>query len=497
MNLNELLAEKGIRHALVVDDVCDDIPTAKDIGPGNEAWPTFNDDLLDEHRNIILREYPLAQEKSFGDLIDDDDYVAAIWKLRNELGEICTPVFELYTIDQDSDQQYINSAVNTLKGFGLQCETSGVDFIEAAQNTDLILIDLFFNKVQDDSALEESKKRLSKALAQRLNDPPLVILMSRSTRLEMKRDEFRDDVGLLDSAFRIISKSDLEEGDRLERQLKRLAENVLDSRKLAIFFNSLEEGMQNATSRTLELFRKLRLSDVGQIQQLLLSAEGQPIGSYFVDVFDRVLQHEIEREAGIINAAKGLNGFATINSPPPYLSGSPELQELVERLLTQNRERLSLKGALKSKVAFGDIVKLANGVDHASSNSELVINMNPEKVLLILTPACDLQRQEAPQILFLVGKLMPLKVAGDWPYKGGGERTPVIRIDNSLCWISWSLKHINSASHAQLNLAFESEELAVVARLREAHALELQQKVLSGLGRVGMVAKLPATFFDA
>ena len=34
----------------------------------------------------------------------------------------------------------------------------------------------------------------------------------------------------------------------------------------------------------------------------------------------------------------------------------------------------------------------------------------------------------------------------------------------------------------------------MVARLRESHALELQQRVLAGLGRVGLVAPLPATF---
>jgi hypothetical protein len=37
-------------------------------------------------------------------------------------------------------------------------------------------------------------------------------------------------------------------------------------------------------------------------------------------------------------------------------------------------------------------------------------------------------------------------------------------------------------------------ELAVIARLRESHALELQQKLLSSLGRVGLMAQMPATF---
>lgn len=492
MKLRDLLAEKGIRRALVVDDVCDSIPTANDIGPANEAWPIFNDDLLEVHKAKITDAYPPATNRRFDELIADDGYVAAIWNLRDYLGEICNPLFETYISDQDSDRRYIELALAKLRVLGLECETSGRNFTAAAQSIDLILIDLFFNKTQDDSALDESKDKLKLALSTRRENPPLVILMSRSTRLDAKRDEFRDYVGLLDSAFRIIKKSDLENNDRLERQLERLVENAVDSRKLATFFCALEKGMARATDRTLELLRKLRLSDIGQIQQLLLSVEGEPTGSYLVDVFDRILQHEIERESTIINAALDLNEFSTANHPPPYIAGSPELQVIVERILAQNAERLRLPGALEASVAFGDILKMTETADVDRLKSVLLVDTGPDKVMLILTPACDLQRGGAPRILLLVGTLKSLGVH-DWSYKGDA-RTPVISIGNKLSWIQWNLKHIDTVSHDQLGQVFENGDLAVVARLREAHALELQQRVLSGLGRVGMVATLPATF---
>jgi len=492
MRLHELLVEKGIRRALIVDDVCDSVPTANDIDPANEAWPTFNDDLLEDHRAKIAEMYPPAKNGRFDELIADDGYVAAVWNLRDFLGEICEPLFATYISDQDFDRRYIDLALGKLEALGLRCETSGRDFTVAAQPVDLILIDLFFNKIQDDSALVESKAKLQRALSTRRENPPLVILMSRSPRLDAKRDEFRDHVGLLDSAFRIIKKSDLENNDRLERQLERLAENAMDSRKLATFFCALEKGIEKATDRTLKLLRKLRLSDVGQIQQLLLSVEGEPTGSYLVDVFDRVLQHEIERESTIINAALELNEFSTVSHPPPYIAGSPELQELVERILTQNAERLRLPGALEVSVAFGDILKMTKTADVDRLKSILLVDTGPNRVMLILTPACDLQRGRVPRILLLVGTLKPLGVH-DWSYKGD-PRTPVISIGNELSWIQWNLKHIDTVSHDQLRQVFENGDLAVVARLREAHALELQQKVLSGLGRVGMVATLPATF---
>jgi hypothetical protein len=112
--------------------------------------------------------------------------------------------------------------------------------------------------------------------------------------------------------------------------------------------------------------------------------------------------------------------------------------------------------------------------------------------LLVLTPVCDLQRNGAPRILLLVGSVRSL-AARDWEY-GEDARSPALKIDGELRWIKWNLKHIDTVSHQQLDEALKSNSLRIGTRLREAHALELQQRVLSGLGRVGLVAALPATF---
>ncbi len=492
MTLVELLRAKGITSALVVDDVCDAVPTARDIGAANPAWPTFNDDLTAEQRALIIAAFPGAEERPFDELIEDDSYVAALWALRSDLAPTSDAVFEFYVVDQAADQKFVDLAVARLEAQGLACTTSGRQFINAAQAVDLIVIDLFFNKKQGDGAMEESKARLHEAIQLRRDNPPLVILMSRSPRLEQKRDEFRDEVGLLDSAFRIIKKSDLEESDTLERQLARLAENAIDSRKLARFFASLESGMAAATERTLGLFRNLKLSDIGQIQQLVLNAEGEPAGSYLVDVFDRVLQHEIEREAGIIDAALSLNDFSAASHPSPYISGSADLQQLVERLLTQNSERLRLPGAVGAQVTFGDVLTITEATNLDRLRAVVPVDITATTAMLVLTPVCDLQRNGAPRILLLVGEVKVLGATA-WTY-GDDARTPAIRLNGELAWIKWNLKHIDTISRTQLEVALGNVDLKVAARLREAHALELQQRLLSGLGRVGLVAAMPATF---
>jgi hypothetical protein len=79
--------------------------------------------------------------------------------------------------------------------------------------------------------------------------------------------------------------------------------------------------------------RRLDLSDYVQVRQVLLNFEGQPLGSYLLDVFDRVLQYEVEGNTGTINAAEDLNNIDSDSYAVPYIAQSPDLQHLcIERL---------------------------------------------------------------------------------------------------------------------------------------------------------------------
>lgn len=512
MSLADLLHERGIARGLIVDDACDPVPRARDLAAQQGEWATFNDDLGPQQRAAIDASFGGPGGMPFANKIADDAYVAAVWGLRDELGEIAEPLFASYIANQARDLDFVRKAREALTAIGIQCEERGRDFSAEAQAADVIVIDLYLGSAQNDDAFEESKRLLREALEARKANPPLVILMSRSTRLDQNRDAFRDEVGLLESGFRILAKRDLDHPGRIERQLERLARHAVETRKLARFFDALDRGITAAASRTLLLTRRLRLSDIAQIQHLLLDFEGEPTGSYLVDVFDRVLQHEIERDVDVITAATALTDFPTADHPPPYVAGSADLQALVERMLTQNAQRLQLKGSIYSPVTFGDLLRLP--ADYAADRRAALeawkaleapdesdrpmaepLDIPPDAVLLVLTPVCDLLRdadQRAPRVLFLVGTPAPMD-RSDWVY-GSDNRTVAITIDGVMSWIKWNLKHVDTLAWAQLERSLAANHLEIFARLREAHALELQQRVLAGLGRVGLVAPMPATF---
>lgn len=494
MSLADLLRDRGIDRALIVDDAVDPVPRASDLQDQADRWAIFVADVPPENVNLIEAASPQTAGLPFDEKIARDDYVAAIWHLRGQLGAHADDLFETYDARQAADLRYVNLARDIIVDLGLACDMAGREFEAQAADAKLILIDLYLGVAQNEAALEASMLRLGEVVANRKANPPLVVLMSRSNRLHLRRDEFRDEVGLIESGFRILEKADLETPDRLKRQIGDLADSLPETLKLARFFAALEADVKRAAERTLKDMRRLSLSDIAQIQQLLLEAEEAPAGSYLVDVFDRVLQHEIESEEAIIAAALELNDLTSDRHPPAFASGSLELQELVSKTLAQARQRLRLPATPHSRVTFGDLLRVRE-VKKTRKNAKGVIwpsEGTADRVLLVITPVCDLQHGASPNILLLVGEVQTLG-RDTWSYKGD-TRTPAISIDGGLVWIKWDVKNVETVNHAVLNAALDDKRVEHVARLRETHAMELQQTVLSGLGRVGLLAPMPATF---
>src|SRR5690606_4568827 len=136
--------------------------------------------------------------------------------------------------------------------------------------------------------------------------------------------------------------------------------------------------------------------------------------------------------------------FSAASHPAPYVAGSPDLQELVARLLSQNSERLRLPGAQDAQVTFGDVIMTTANTDAKRLRETLPVDIVASTALLVLTPACDLQREGAPRILLLVGKVQTLG-ASSWTY-GEDARTAAIKLGAELRWIKWNLKHIDTVS---------------------------------------------------
>jgi hypothetical protein len=509
--LADILAAANITKALIVDDAIDEVPLADDLSIDGQQWTHFFDDLAAADHDALNVAFPGYSELEAEDLQKSDGFVSCLWTNKGQIAPaLCRTLFARYVADMQADIEHLTVLRGLLEASGLACNTVGRNFVPAVTDADIVFMDLYLCSAQRTDDIKVSIEGLARAIAERRTKPPLVILMSRSTRLEDKRLEFRDSTKLFESTFRILVKADIQVDGVVQRTVGRLATHYQKSLKLSEFVCAWEDGLDTARDSTTKLIRKLGLSDLAQIQHLLLSAEGEPMGSYLVDVFDKVLQHEIEANASIIDTALALNELDTSKFPAPLIPGANDLLEFVEHSLFHHRARLKLPGAIDSSVSFGDVLRRKPAVPAAVATAPAIADapvaaeiakpvvlpeIQGDMVMAVLSPACDLQRNQLKRVLLLVGELLVLKTEA-WSAKIDGAKTPVFDIGDGIrrC-IKWDVKHVLMLTHAELNDLLTSGQptFEKVGRLRDLHALEIQQKLLSSMGRVGLAAPMPAT----
>jgi len=482
--LQKLLNEKEITSVVIIDDGFDIAPLPNDL---NEAdWDLFLDDLKHEDRSRLSELYPKLLTSNNEALTNSPEFVKIVWDHRDEFPDDSTnAIFKNYDHFQRSEKKTLNQITQILENIGLTCISKGRDLDEDVLKSDLILIDLYLGSQHSDDDLNLAVDNIKKFIQHRATTPPLIILMSSRDLLYDMRNRFRDEAQLHASMFRVAHKSELIQDGKLELILLRLVRNYEDAKKYASFLDAWKKRLLQTPEMFLQHFRKLDLSDLNQLRTLLLNAEGEQLGNYLLDVTDRVLQYSIEENPNVINAALELNKIQLDEYPAPHLTGTSDFQDLVYRMQFMHKNRLRLtKNDQAALVQFGDIIGQINqGPDGGSDD-----------VFLVITPACDLMRNGISQIMMLPGKLNEL-LPSDWSYSYDPLKTPILTLPNDeRKWVKWNPREVQTILHDDLKSSLTNGDLIQIARLRELYALDLQQRVLQRLGRIGLTANLPAVF---
>jgi hypothetical protein len=494
MTVVEVLKTAGFESALIIDDAFDEIPIASDLAMDADAWSIFIADIGDDIEHIEAA-FPKYHDMDANALRTSNDFVKAMYGLKDKLrSELWNTLFESYERDHASDREFLRKLQERLTNAGLQVVTAGRSIPEAGRNCKIVFADLFLGASQQDFDVDESVKRLLNLVAGRESAPPAVVLMSRSPLLKDKKERFRDDAKMVGAMFRVYRKHELLEGSTVETVLERLATHYADAVRVAAFLAAWESGLADAAADFMKLIRRLDLSDYNKIREVLLDAEGQPLGSYMLDVFDRVLQHQIEGRALTISTAVELSHIDPNKYPTPYIAGSPDLQDMVTRVLWQHPDRLKVAGNTAGMpVSFGDVLVCKTRLD--SSSAARALQSQPD-VLVVLTPACDLVRNPERRRVLLVGGAMKPIDSTTWRYKQKGISTPILQLAGQpRMFIEWDLYDQRMLDRSELaSLIAPSGPYFIGLRFRESNALELQQRFLSNMGRVGLLSTMPFTF---
>lgn len=495
MSTKNLLDAHAIKTAIIVDDGVDPIPFISDLVGVRDDWTVFWADVSKTDEKVLQEIYPEYEDAEGNDLIEDQVFVAAVFSARARFeSEALKSIFADFLTKQTQVQKFISKTQGLLEEWGVSVTRVGRDFVEQASQADLIIVDLFLGSAQAGQDKKRSIDGLRKVLERKGDTPPPVILTSEHSALNSLRHEFRDDTGLHASGFRALSKTEILKDGQLEQLVYELVAHRKNSLKLSAYISSWSAGMQQALQRTTTEMRKLDLEDIAHVQALMLAGEGASVGSYLVDVMDRVVVHELEAENGVIDAALELGDMTSKEFPPNTIVGSKDTLSVVNKTLFVHKNRLRLAEKNGFPVSFGDVIAVKKD---AANSSRTIFEGDKERVFLVLTPICDLVRKEpkAKRAMLLAGTCTELN-AQAYKENALGHHSPIMVLEGGRrVIVNWDMKHVETVSSKKLKSMLADKGSAYVpCRMREHAATALQQTLLSDLGRVGEIVPMPSMF---
>ncbi|MFC6654720.1 hypothetical protein ACFQEX_03855 [Roseibium salinum] len=444
----------------------------------------------------LQRAYSAFDPDSDTDYSKDETFLRITWSIRDQLSpEAVEHIFSDYQSSQEAMGSVLRQAEKRLKSFGLKVTTAGRDFARAAERADLILIDLYLGSQHSSDDMEQSIQGLRSAIEAQRKSPPAIILMSSHPNVVAKRGKFRDEARVFASGFRAIRKADIDKEGRVDQMLFELAQHRQDSLKLTSFLETWREGIQRAMDATSHDIRRLDLEDIAQLQNLLLDDEQALRGSYMLDLVDRLLLHDIEADKPTIASAKKLNTMDSDEHPPNTITETKDNLQLIQKTLYIHPSRRDLDSPDGYPVAFGDIIALRDG---AKAPPGSIFAGARTSVFAVMTPACDLLRDppSAKRVLLIEGECKPVDaVAYSPPMPGDADpRTIVLLHGKSKVGVAWKTKRLATLTKTVMENLIAKDGVFVAGRLRSEYALELQQAMLSGVGRVGNMAPMPSNY---
>jgi len=477
--LSELLKREGITSAAIIDDVFDTTPLSNDID--DPAWNLFLDDLTEVEIGIVRDGYGVSDPDSrWGELRRDDKFFFFLWEQKGKSGVI-DALFRDYVDKLNTGKRLLEPLrVLLFDQLHLTGGTFGSRDEQAGESAQILFLDLFLGTHQDEEAKRRALDRVRQIVEPRREAPPIIVLMSSSTRLQDLRDAFRDEAEILGCLFRTVPKSMLDESAEVEELLYQLGSSYQRSLQLTGFLISWQLALGDATTRFLRSVRRLDLRDYADLQDLILNAEGEPIGAYLLEVFGQYFQFQLEEDARLSAAALKLNQMSWENYPAPHFLPATVFADIADGMMFRSPKILTKAGPIE----FGDVLFSAR-VDALGEGAEPAADFaKGERIALLATSAeCDLQHGNVKRILFIAGVAKPSQLI--LHEKPRTDRTPVLMHNDVRYSIKWEFGAPVAWMPSELKHYLESGSFERVRRFRSLFSLQLQQLFTSSLSRVG------------
>ena len=488
MNLQEILAQVGVKQAHIIDDAYDKAPCIPlDAG----MVQNFVDALApkDLERLYPLLGLPVDQGDVLVETLTDPENLNKLFESRENFAPHADILFGEYLGDREAKRKQLEPLVKFLEQHGVVCQTFGADYVvEGSQEPQLVFIDLRLrengNVTVDDAVGVYKKLQRTHQLCK-----PFVFLMSTQTNnLAERRDEFREGAELFASQFESLAKSLFDDAQELGAILARYLRVLPRLRQLHEHIQGLGHALQTAARKVQSSVRALDLADYFVLHQNTVSIEKVGLGTYISDLLLDYVVNEVEGTQSVWDFAKDLDEWQLGDLPRSRFALTPAAAKIYSGNVLHSQVRLERElerglGPVDGYFYLGDVFFLAKELNEAK----------PTTAFVIATPACDLVRREElkKRTIFLCEGKVKTITAATVPAGEDGLAAVVMphpRDASKQLLINWNKKRLHTW-HAEDMAQFANPEgchWVRVARLRPLYAIQLQHAITADLGRIGV-----------
>lgn len=495
MSLRDIAAAAGVKHAHIVDDAFDTIPGA---GLADGAISTFLSSIDETQFNRMLEilGIPDGNEDLATARLRTADGAATLFGSKVEFGEFANLLFESFLAATQPEQDRLKPLLDYLAAEGIGISKFGRAYDAGAEPApELLFVDLKLN--ENAIVLEEPIRVVQKAREMYPGTHPMVFLISAQDQtLDARRVEFRDRCTLFASQFECLSKGAIRDKRMLEQFLEHHIEAFPHVTRLGKHAKAWESAIESAKTTFLAGMRRMDIPDYFTLHNSA-KADDVTLGTYVSELLLGYVANEIEGSSAVAEFAKDLDGWTLESVTRSRFSIEPTVAEIFSANVIFPPARLAADvsrglGPPNGYLTFGDIYV---------PRSE-AIGGKPKLAIAIITPDCDLVRPASLQsrkasVLLCEGVVEPFKPTTTLLGQSLGLDKVLLKIpaDGPTYAIDWYKKRLSTWSYDKIDEMVKGSNSAwiQVGRLRVAYALQLQQAVLSDLGRVG-TARTPVLY---
>lgn len=493
--IKEAIQKGEIRKVVVIDDAFD--PPAisdDDAGPLLEFLEDGQFATLRKRARISEEETQQAIEAITASEYRDETLRVVVAKLYRKFIEKFDEAYDpsgRFTVIKGDNLRKVRPLLRLLgKCTGLKVTPVGsddaVDF--AKLKPEVVFVDYFLDaSLAPDKtpgprngarARGASLRILRQLLDSRPGAGPSVMLMS-SHGVRKEADRFREAIRdqrkkVFASRFQFLAKDDLEEGDGDKISIApAAADALLDIAQRHRFAGALEDalmhwrdGVDRAVDNVWGTVTDLEMKDYAYLARFRLAEEGQPLSSYLEWFFGEVLVDSIAMSVDWKQKSfSTLDEGALKNKPGSEIEGAfdgatGKIAELFYRARVDERPARQGKD-----LRMGDI--------YARDTS-------PDELLALVTPDCDLIKRRgkraAKRATMVAGTLQPINAPD-------GSVSDFFLRGKKPYNVKWDTKDLRTVEFEEMEA---QGGLKLLGTLRPLYAYELQQRVLTDLGRIGL-----------